>query len=163
MLKSLKQYRLTWIGFGIATLVGFFSYLIDLDPFDHLVDFFASVEKYELDEIFIGVVIFLVFLAADLLVQQRREKVEREKTRIYRAMITSSHHILNNFLNQMQLFKMTAESTPGFDPEVLDLYNRIIDDASRQIEALSSLTEISEKAIRESVMSGSDADSRQSS
>ncbi|NPA24874.1 MAG: hypothetical protein GXO34_03495 [Deltaproteobacteria bacterium] len=152
----MKQYRLTWIGLGISILVGVLSYLIDLDPFDRLVDFFASVEKYELDEIFIGVVIFLAFLAADLLIQQRKEKVEREKSRIYRAMITSSHHILNNFLNQMQLFKMTAESTPGFDPEVLELYNRIIDDASQQIDALSSLTEISEEAIRKSVMPGSD-------
>ncbi len=55
---------------------------------------------------------------------------------IYKAMISAIHHVLNNFLNQMQLFKLVAEDTPGFNHEILSLYDDVIDEASGQIEAL---------------------------
>ena len=66
-------------------------------------------------------------------------------------MIESTHHILNNFLNQMMIFKLTAEDTPGFDHNVLSLYEKIIEDASTQIDTLSSITNIDEISIRASV------------
>ncbi len=147
-----KRYRLTWMGFVVAVLVGVLSNLFDLDPFDNLVHLFHSVEQYEIDEIFIAAVIFLIFLVTDLILRQRDQKVEMEKVKVYRAMLSSAHHILNNFLNQMQLFKMTADSTPGFDEDVLALYNSIIEEATQQIEALSNVSEISETAIQKSVM-----------
>lgn len=147
----MKRYRLTIIGLVIAVLIGFVSNLVDLDPFDNLVRFFASVEEYELDEIFMGFLVFLVFLTADLLIHQRNQKIEAEKVKIYKAMIYSSHHIINNFLNQMLIFKMAAEDTPGFDQSILKLYDEIIADAKRQVEALTSITDVSEDAIQETL------------
>ena len=79
------------------------------------------------------------------------QKSEREKIRIYKAMIQSTHQILNNFLHQMTIFKLTAEDTPGFDHKVLALYEQIIEDATRQIAALSNITDIDEKSIRASI------------
>jgi hypothetical protein len=67
-------------------------------------------------------------------------------------MVSSTHHILNNFLNQMQLFKLTAQDTPGFDPQILSLYDRIIKDATNQIEALSNIEKVNETTIQESVI-----------
>lgn len=66
-------------------------------------------------------------------------------------MMSSTQHILNNFLNQMQLFKLTAEDTPKFNPEVLALYDEIIDEASMQITALGNVHHIDEIAIQEAV------------
>ena len=51
----------------------------------------------------------------------------------------------------MQLFKMTAEDTPGFDPDVLSIYDQIIRDASMQIDALGSITNIDESSIHAAV------------
>ncbi len=79
------------------------------------------------------------------------QKSEREKIKIYKAMIQSTHHILNNFLHQMTIFKLTAEDTPGFDHKVLSLYEQIIGNATRQIAALSNITDIDEKSIRASI------------
>jgi predicted PurR-regulated permease PerM len=79
------------------------------------------------------------------------QKSEKEKIKIYKAMIKSTHHILNNFLNQMMIFKLTAEDTPGFDHNVLSLYEKIIEDATTQIDALSSITTIDEISICTSV------------
>ena len=47
------------------------------------------------------------------------QKSEREKIKIYKAMIKYTNHIINNFLHQMMISKQTAENTLGFDPEVL--------------------------------------------
>ncbi|MCK4837816.1 MAG: hypothetical protein KAS94_03380 [Desulfobulbaceae bacterium] len=88
------------------------------------------------------------------------QKSEMEKIKVYKAMIHSTHHILNNFLNQMMIFKLTAEETPGFDYDVLSLYEKIIEDASIQIDALSSITNIDEISIRESVASQPDGQLR---
>lgn len=73
------------------------------------------------------------------------------KIKVYKAMIHSAHHILNNFLNQMMIFKLTAEDTPGFDPKILSLYDKIIGDATTQIDALSSITTIDDISIREAL------------
>jgi len=146
------KYKFTLIGLVIALLIGVFSNLFDLDPFDKLVDFFNSVEHYEIDEYFIGGIILLFFIMADLISWQRNQKVELEKVRVYKAMIFSLHHILNNFLNQMQLFQFTAQTTPGFDPKVLKLYDEIIEETTKQVKELSNLKEIDEQAIKESVL-----------
>ncbi len=147
----LLRYKLTLLGLNLAILIAVLSNIFDLDPFDRLVSLFSSVEKYEIDEIFIGALVFLVFFMAELILWHRNQKIEIEKVKIYRAMIASSHHILNNFLNQMLIFKMTAEETPGFDQDILKLYDEIIKDAKQQIEALSSIGKISQEAIEESI------------
>jgi len=153
---NFRRYKLTWLGFSIAVVILVYAHFVEVDPFDWLVAFFKTAEDYELDEIFIGAFIFLACLAADLLKQKRDRRVEREKVKVYQAMISSSHHILNNFLNQMQLFKITAENTPGFDKNVLGLYDRIMHEATEQIKALSNVSEVNEKHIKESVMPKSD-------
>ena len=130
--------------FGIAAI-------FELDPADLLMDFLKSTEKYELDEFFLALFIFLCFLAIDLFQRQKQMKIEEEKINVYTAMLSSAHHILNNFLNQMQLVKITADNTPGFDQRVLDLYDRIMHDAEKQMQKLGNLTEISEETIKESV------------
>jgi len=147
----MKQYKWTLVGLILAILIIIFSNLFELDPFDRLVELFASVEEYEFDEIFIAAIVFLVFFAVDLFIRQRDQRVEMEKVKIYRAMISSSHHILNNFLNQMLLFKMEAESSPSFDRSILTLFDQVINDATEQINALSSLNNVSEEAIKEVV------------
>ncbi len=147
----MKKYKLTLIGVIIALLIGILSYTIDLDPFDHLVRFFHSVEQYELDEIFIGLLIILIFFIADLVLARREEKIELEKLKIYKAMVYSTHHILNNFLNQMLLFKITAENTPGFDKKILEMYDKIIEETNKQIRDLSSVENIDEETIKEAI------------
>ncbi len=147
----MKRNRITWTGVGIGLVILVLSKFYDLDLFDRLSNFFETVEKYELDEFFIAGLIVLVFFTADLLLKERKRRIEHEKVKIYKAMLSSAHHVLNNFLNQMLLFKITAEDTPGFDKEVLDLYDVVMEEAKEQISALSSITEVSEERIKEAV------------
>ena len=151
----LQRYKLTFTGLAVALLLLGIVVIFEIDPGDLLIDFLVSTEKYELDEFFLALFIFLGFLVVDLLQRQKKQKIEKEKEQekigIYTAMLSSAHHILNNFLNQMQIVKITADNTPGFDKKVLDLYDTIMQDAEKQIQELSNLPEITEETIKESV------------
>ena len=125
--------------------------MFHIEPFEILLRLLKSAEKYKLDEFFLALFIFLCFLVIDLFHRQKQLKIEEEKISVYTAMLSSAHHILNNFLNQMQLVKITADNTPGFDQRVLDLYDTIMNDAEQQMNNLSNLTEITEETIKESV------------
>ncbi len=147
----MTKYTLTLVGVSIAIAVLLFTKLTGFELFEAVVDFFVEIEHYELDEFVIPLGIVLVFALFDQARMRRSHRVEREKIKIYKAMLSSTHHILNNFLNQMLLVKLAAKETPGFDPKVLALYEQIVGDASTQIEALGSITRIDEVSIHKSV------------
>ncbi|MEH6347850.1 MAG: hypothetical protein V7785_22330 [Bermanella sp.] len=147
----MKHYKITLLGLGIAILILLTSLVLDVDFFEQLVNLVLRLEQYEIDELIIPLIIFLIFAFVDIFKRNRINKVNTEKLKIYSAMMSSTQHILNNFLNQMQLFKLTAEDTPKFNPEVLALYDEIIDEASMQITALGNVHHIDEIAIQEAV------------
>ena len=75
-----------------------------------------------------------------------REK-EKEKTDIYLAMLRSSNHILNNFLNQMQIMKIEAEQCQGFNEDILAVYDIIAGEASELIRDLEKIPSITKEDI----------------
>lgn len=149
---SMKNYRLTILGLVISVITWVVTIAFELDLFERMNSVLEDVEEYEIDELIIPLFIFFFFTLADSIRRRKYKTVELEKIKIYRAMMASTHHILNNFLNQMQLFKMTADRTPGFSPEILSLYEQIISEASRQIEDLGNITSISESEIENSII-----------
>lgn len=74
-----------------------------------------------------------------------------EKHEIYRAMAQSTQHILNNFLNQMMLFELTANKIDEFPSDVKVLIKGVINDTARKVEELSNIQEISADNIRKTV------------
>lgn len=147
----MKEYKLTLIGLFVALLMSVAAIVFELELFEKLVALMHEIEHFEIDELILPVMVALIFAVIDLFRRHNRHKVEVEKVKIYQAMIFSTQHILNNFLNQMQLFKMRAETTPDFDQTVLKLYDRVIEDAQMQIQGLSSLTQVTEKEIKDAV------------
>ena len=77
--------------------------------------------------------------------------LEHEKYEIYRAMAQSTQHILNNFLNQMMLFELTANKIDQFPNDVKVLIKEVINDSARKVEELSNIQEISAENIRKTV------------
>lgn len=66
---------------------------------------------------------------------------------VYSAMIYASHHILNNLLNQMRLFKMEAQRSKDFDRDVIALYDNAIKEASDLMDTLTKVKDASEESI----------------
>lgn len=77
--------------------------------------------------------------------------VANEKYEIYRAMAQSTQHILNNFLNQMMLFELTANKIDEFPSDVKVLIKGVINDTARKVEELSNIQEVSADNIRKTV------------
>jgi hypothetical protein len=125
--------------------------VLELELFERTIDVLAQLEKFEIDEFITPSLIFFGFLFVDLNHRHHQTKVEAEKAKIYKAMIGSVQHVLNNFLNQLLIFKMEAEETPGFDTEIIAIYDSIIAEAKGQIKELSSVISIDEETIRNSV------------
>jgi hypothetical protein len=104
----MKKYRLTLIGLFLSFLIYLVIHMTEADLFENFIALLEGFEHYELDEILIPFFIFAVFAFVDAIVRQHASKVELNKVKIYKAMLHSTHHVLNNFLNQMQLFKIAA-------------------------------------------------------
>lgn len=83
--------------------------------------------------------------------EQKRLAQEREKREIFEATMAAVQHILNNFLNNMLLFKMAAEDSKDFDQDTLKLYDEVIQEAENQIKVLSSTQELTSKHIHQSI------------
>ena len=147
----MKKYTLSLLGFLIAATIFVATLLSGVDLFEQILVRLHSLEHFELDELILPLLVFLIFVIADFLHRQKTQKIEAEKIKIYKAMLSSTHHVLNNFLNQMQIFKVEAEQSAGFDSEILDYYKKIIADTSLQLDALGSITDINEQSIHASV------------
>jgi hypothetical protein len=77
---------------------------------------------------------------------------EKEKQEIYLSMTQAAHHILNNLLNQLQLFKLEAEKSQDFDKEILQLFDGVANEASGLIHQLSNVSQLTKESIKESVV-----------
>ncbi len=147
----MKNYKLTLVGLAISVIVLLGTIIFDLDLSESVVEYMQKFERFELDEFTIPTLIATICALIDLTRKQKFQKIEIEKIKIYKAMLSSTHHILNNFLNQIQLLKMTAEDNDESPHETLALYDQITKDAQRQIEALGSVTSVDEASISASV------------
>ncbi len=79
-----------------------------------------------------------------------KEKL-KEAARIYNSMLQASHHILNNLLNQLLLFRMEAEKASEFDRHTLQLFDETIDEAKALIRNLSDIESITDSHILASI------------
>ena len=147
----MRKYKLTLIGLIISVVLLFSTIIFDLDLFGKFVGIIESVEKYNIDEIIIPILIFEIFAFFNLASIQSSQKTEIQNAKIHEATMSFSNHALDSFLNQMQLFKATARNTQGFPNDVLLMFDQIIEDAKTQIETLGSITSIDEIIISESV------------
>lgn len=147
----MKDYKFTLLGLflGVSLYIGVMW--ADFDLFELLVGTLHEIEHYEIDELIFPLLIIFSFSYYEHLQKSRRRKIELERYKTFRAMMSSMDHILNNFLNQMGLFRLTAEETPEFDSTVLKLYDEVIDSTSAQIKTLGEITEFDEDTINETV------------
>ena len=107
----------------------------------------------ESNELWMRIVIVLLIILFGILSDAFTNKImhkQLEVARSYNSMLHVSQHIINNLLNQMQLFKMEALKNEGFDQDILNLYDNAINEASDLVTTLSKVEDISEGHIWES-------------
>ncbi len=151
MASKITKYKITLWGFAVSLISLLCILVFEVDAFEALANFLWLFEDFELDEIIIPLFVFSIFLIVNLVKNQKEHELEAEKIKIYKAMLTSSQHVINNLLNEIQLFKIEAEATPEFPSETLSLFNEVTEEASQQIKALSSIENVDEDSIFQSI------------
>ena len=76
---------------------------------------------------------------------------KREKENIYRATVHGTQHIMNNLLNQLTLVSMEIEKNTHFNPLVAASFEKMKAQALELVDKLSSVEEVEEQAIKESI------------
>jgi hypothetical protein len=111
-----------------------------------------SLFPHEAHEVWMRSLIFILIIVYGFFIQKSVEKerqLETEKMEIYIEMIRANNHILNNFLQNMYIFKLEADQSEDFDKEVLQLYHQIIQDTKQAIQRLEGLDKPSKAGIEE--------------
>jgi hypothetical protein len=147
----MKRYKWTITGFVLMLILWGCSAKFNLDVFESLAAFLNRFEHVELDELLLPVLVLYTFTLADLSRRHDALRIEAEKLKIYRKMVSAVCHIMNNFLQKMLAFKLAAENTKDFDPEALKLYDLTIKDAAEQIKVLGSLERPDEDLIDKAI------------
>ncbi|MCB0198007.1 MAG: PAS domain-containing protein [Anaerolineae bacterium] len=78
---------------------------------------------------------------------------KKEKENVYRATVFSAQHILNNLLNQLLLIKLKISKHPSVIVEISDKFDAMFFEASQLLEKLSSVENVDEEEIRNSIRS----------
>jgi len=119
---------------------------------------FAEVEfqllPTDANEFWMRVIIFLLIIAVGVLADNRaarNDAVEKEKREIFDATVSSSQHVVNNLLNQVQVLFLDLDNDNRLSDEGREHLEESIREGKDQIARLSSVTAIDEASIRGSV------------
>ena len=108
----------------------------------------------DLDELWMRIVIVILLVSFGIYADKHTKSIldkEKEKRIVFEATVKSTHHILNNILNQMQYYKIIADKNRAFDDETNELYENTITEGKELIKKLSSVDELTEENIIDSV------------
>jgi hypothetical protein len=141
LMKVILHYKLTFMGSVLACSFYVLSVSLQLDIFESFHRLIERLEHLEVDELIFPILIVTLFSTLEMRRRANIRETTMEKTKVKKKILRSSHHTLNNFLNRMTLFKMTAERTPDFDPKILELYEKTIHDASVQLARLDDVVD----------------------
>ena len=116
--------------------------LVKLNP-----AFLERIDKRSADDIVVGVAIIFVGLAVDLSNRRRQRQTELavQRLRVLKATMRTVQDIVNNLLNNIQLFRMDAEG--ALPEETLKQLDAVVEEAASQIRALGNLDEVKEKQM----------------
>ena len=135
----------------VSILAG--SWFSNLDLFDTGLREILRIENNELDEFASAFVLIVVGLVIDQLrerrVARRRAEIEEQRLRVLKATMRTVQDLVNNFLNNMQLFRMEAEDGP-LSVESLKLFDDLINETAEKLKALGD----SESVVEYKMASG---------
>jgi hypothetical protein len=116
--------------------------------FDSSVHYFGYGElEFEIipsdfNELWMRCIIFTLFISFGIFADYHTNKIikkNEEKYNVYKAMLSAMHHIQNNFLNKMILFRYEAENCKDFNRDTLKQYDCVVDETTMQINNLDNI------------------------
>jgi len=142
-----KKRKFTYIAFVVASIFWVLESLIH-----HLIFNEPQFEiiPSEMNELWMRTVIVVLIIFYGVYVDFSIEKIlhkQLEVAHMYSSITNTSHHILNNLINQMQLFKLEAKRCSDFDKNIIHLYDKEIKEASKLADTLSNISNLPDSKI----------------
>ena len=149
----MSNFRFRWSILGIAIGLAYYGFatLGDFDGFESFSGALMNWEHIELDELFVAMLAILMFFLIDCMSLVQERKHEKQRMDTYHATLETTHHILNNFLNQAQILELAVEEDPKFDPEIIEMYHQTVKEATEQLAQLDHLSSVEPDNIRSAV------------
>jgi hypothetical protein len=111
------------------------------------------IEDNELDEFVTGCLLIVMGCILDLVrarrLARRQSEIDEQRLRVFKATMRTVHDMVNNFLNNLQLFRMEAEEGP-LTHESLELFDDLIAETAEKLKTLGD----SESVIEYKMASG---------
>jgi len=146
-MKTLHRFPVTGFATVLAAILTLLSLFTHFDLFTFLLEVCSRIRSYEMDKLAIPVIVILVgFFIDQTIVRPREEReaeIQAQRLRVLKATMRSVHHIVNNFLNSLQLFRLDAEDT--LPQESLDLLDELVQETSAKLQVLGDLETTPEK------------------
>ncbi|MFC1503356.1 hypothetical protein ACFL53_03260 [Pseudomonadota bacterium] len=167
LLKAQRAKEVSQISGWRAIVAGFalifFGTVIDItDNFEELNRFviIGDTETQAFLEKVVGYLLGFLLLAlgirqwlpkiiehTELTRNKHKLEVQEERVKVLRATMKTVHEIVNNFLNNLLLFRLEAEEKNALEPESLALMDSIIQDTATKLKKLSDFDSTPEKQI----------------
>ena len=134
---------------GVAIIV--YGFLSDKDVFEYLHGVLEYLEHLEIDEFLIAGMSISAGLLLDLLLNKRQKdhyiELQEERLRVLRATMMTVQDIVNNFLNNLALFRLEAEDKSALSESSLQAMDSLIQETSAKLNALGELRGTPEKPM----------------
>ena len=147
----MKKYKFTVVIAIVAALYWVAESLIHIFIF---MDRESAFLPKDINELWMrsGIVVLMIAFGiyADIQTGKLLAK-EQEKREVFVATVSSTQHILNNLLNQMQLVLTNKDGVNALDDETRKLLKQALIEGKEQVIRLSSVTEMDEATIRKSI------------
>lgn len=150
-MKTLHRFPVTSFATVLATILMLASVFTHFDPFalmlELMLEVLEQIQRYKMDKLAIPVAVIMAGFLIDRMIvrprEQREAEIQIQRLRVLKATMRSVHHIVNNFLNSLQLFRLDAEDTLPL--ESLELLDELVRDTSAQLQTLGDLETTPEK------------------
>lgn len=135
--------------------------LFNLDLFEHIQArvqaTLVTLETFEADEFLVVLLLIIVALLIDLIRLRNRARREHEldqhRVQVMRSTMATVQDVVNNFLNNLQLFRFEAERSQALDADYLKLFDDLIEETAQKIKDIDDMETIAERQICEGLTS----------
>lgn len=129
--------------------------------FDSLIHYLVYGEfEFELvpsdfNELWMRCIIVILLIIFGVFADYHTNKIikkDLEKQDVYITMLAATKHILNNFLQGIKLFRDIAGKSKDIDEEILNLFDKTIDDTVKQINNFDEIKDPDKKTIEDNFL-----------
>lgn len=153
----MSSYKITTFVMGFSALYLVFVIRYGLDVFEglHLSfhEMLLFMERFEGDALLLVLVFILMAWFFDLVIlrakERREHEMDQQRMRVMRATMATVQDVVNNFLNNLQLFRFEAEQSQALQPEHLQQFDELIKETAHKIKSINALERFAECEVCE--------------